>query len=731
MKNLYCLIICCLGYTFGHAQNVVNTVQAAKIADEIVLDGELNESAWQRSEPAKDFWTYFPTDSARAKYDTEVYFAYDEDNLYVAVKLYSPSQDYAISSLKRDFRAGGSDNFTLLFDTFGDGANCFMFGMNPAGVRREGLISGGGRSLDGFTTSWDNKWKGESKIHDGYWISEMAIPFKTLRYTEGAKNWRFNCYRFDMQSDERTSTWNRIPNNQWMFSLGFMGDLQFETPLPKPGANFSLIPYASGGVIRDFEAQTPNDWNGSVGGDAKIAITSGLNLDLTFNPDFSQVEVDRQQANLTRFELFFPERRQFFIENADLFGSFGFRLLNPFFSRRIGIGTNSDDETVQTPIRYGVRLSGKLDENWRVGLLNSHTAADMSTGVSAANYSVAAIQRKVFSQSNIGAIFVNRLLMGNDSDSTMAENQFNRVVGLDYNLASKDNAWSGKTFFHYSFNNVQGEEPFAHGLNLKYTKRAFALSYFHARVGEDYNAEAGFVRRSNYFVTSPRAELFFYPEAQAVNQYKISFRPQYFWEPNNRMTDNEFQLRGEVQFFNNMRLEMEVKRKYTYLFDDFDPAGTEDGFLPANTDYVYWDAEISYNSDRRKVFNYRIRPSYGQFFSGTRASLRGNFNYRFQPYGAFSIEYNLNRLDLPEYPEAVDLVLIGPRLDLTFTKKIFLTTFVQYNNQADNFNINARFQWRYAPVSDFFLVYTENYFANDFNKKNRAIVGKVTCWLNL
>ena len=300
---------------------------------------------------------------------------------------------------------------------------------------REALISNGGRSTDDWLAEWDNKWKGESAIFDDYWSCEIAIPFSTIRFPEGEKSWNFNSYRFDTQSNTR-STWQPIPQNQIIMSLAYMGNMTWEEAPAVAGKSISIIPFLAGGVARNHEEGLPSETDFSFGGDAKIAITSGLNLDLTINPDFSQVEVDQQVINLDRFEVFFPERRQFFLENSDLFGTFGDDLANPFFSRRIGVATNAADEAFPTPIYYGARLSGKLDNNWRIGLLNMQTARDEDNNLPSYNYTVAALQRKVFSRSNIGVILVNKQNFGdNQSDTTTYYSDFNRVLGIDYNLA--------------------------------------------------------------------------------------------------------------------------------------------------------------------------------------------------------------------------------------------------------------------------------------------------------
>ena len=259
------------------------------------LDGILDEPFWARSQPATGFWDNFPGDSTRSAYQTELRFASDEAHLYVAATCYAPGRDYVITSLKRDYRAGGNDNITFVFDPFGTGRNALVFGMNPLGVTREALISNGGVDPGDFQEAWDNKWRGESRIYDDRWVCEVAIPLRSLRYPADSLRWGFNAYRFDTQSNSR-STWNRIPRNQMIMSLAFMGELAWEQPPAKAGGAVTLIPFAAGSASRDFEgAPSGNtELTGGLGGDAKVAVSSGLNLDLTVNPDFSQVEVDRQ-----------------------------------------------------------------------------------------------------------------------------------------------------------------------------------------------------------------------------------------------------------------------------------------------------------------------------------------------------------------------------------------------------------------------------------------------------
>ncbi|THH40087.1 hypothetical protein E4021_09140 [Neolewinella litorea] len=698
----------------------------------IQLDGRVDELEWQGGQPAKDFWETFPSDTSYSAYPTEIYFGYDDQNLYVAAICRTPGNRFIIPSLRRDYRAGDNDNITFVFNPFRDKTNAIVFGMNPYGVNREALIYNGGENREDFREEWDNKWRGESYIGDDFWSCELVIPFSSLRFPDGAAEWFFNSYRMDTQSNTR-STWHRIPQNQIIMSLAYMGSLKFIDGAPRAqGKNIVAIPYAGGSMRRDYEADTPTEFDGDVGGDAKIGIGSGLNLDLTVNPDFSQVEVDRQVINTTRFEVFFPERRQFFLENADLFGSFGFERANPFFSRRIGVTRDTTTgEGLQNPIYFGARLSGKADDNWRIGLLNMQAARNLEQGLPSFNYTVAATQRRLGARSNVGGIFVNKQNFTNFSDSTERNADFNRVVGFDFNLATRDNAWNGKTFVHRSFSPQEGGDDYTHGLNLEYRHRNWNVEYDHLYVGEDFNAEVGFVPRRGYFTSGVEAAYIRYPASPRVIQKGPVMEARMFSQPGDGLTDRNLMAGYQWRYANTSRFNMGAGYEYIFLFNDFDPSRTGATPLPGGQGYGYWRAGAEYASDGRKRLSTRLETEAGQFFNGYGYRLSGNLEYRYQPYGSIDLRFSYQYIDLPEPYASTALFLIGPRIDFTFSKSVFLTTFVQYNEQIDNININARLQWRFAPVSDFFLVYTDNYDSLDMGIKNRSLVAKVTYWLNI
>lgn len=711
--------------------DVAPSSTAARFEQTVVLDGRLDESNWKRSSPATNFWETFPADTSLASQQTEIYFGFDDKNLYVGAKCYVNGTDFVIPSLRRDYRAGGNDNLTLVFNPFKDKTNAIVFGMNPYGVTREALIYNGGESGDDFREEWDNKWRGESYIGEGFWSCELVIPFASLRFPDGDPQWYFNSYRFDTQSNTR-STWHRIPQNQIIMSLAYMGTIDFLGGAPQAqGGNFTLIPYASGAYEKDFQAETDPVWDSAIGGDAKIGIGSGLNLDLTVNPDFSQVEVDRQVINTTRFELFFPERRQFFLENADLFGAFGAERSNPFFSRRIGVTRDTaTGVNIQNRIYAGARLSGKLGDDWRVGLLNMQAASELEQGLPSYNYTVGALQRKVGERSAAGLIIVNKENFTNFSDTTEVNNDFNRVVGFDYNLATKDNKWNGKAFVHRSISSADGGDDWTHGARLGYRVRNWEAEYEHLYVGEDYDAEVGFVPRTGIFSPFLSVVRQDFPTNPNIVQRGPGLRLRSYFSPGEGLTDWGTRLFYSWQFTNTSDLNVYVRTTNIELFSPFDPSRSDATPLPAG-EYTYSRIGGSFGSDRREKFSYSIDPELGQFYNGQTYSLAGSLVYRYQPFGAIDLRFNYQFIDLPEPYASTALFLIGPRIDFTFSKSIFLTTFLQYNDQFDNINVNARFQWRFAPVSDFFLVYTDNYDSLEYAVKSRSIVAKVTYWLNI
>lgn len=731
MKNILLFVIVLFAIN-SFSQTTNKSVSVNFIDNPITLDAELSEDEWKNTKGASGFWQYFPLDSVKAKQQANIKFLFDDDNLYVGIKVNAPANDFIIPSLRRDFSAGGSDNITLLFDTFNDGTNAFIFGTNPYGVKREMLLSGGGAELRGFTMAWDTKWQCKTAIKKDHYIVEMIIPLSAFKYREGETKWRFNSYHFDTQDNER-NTWVNIPQNQFIFNLAYMGEMIFEKPLGKSKSPISIIPYVNAITAKDYKSNTTKT-DLKFGGDAKFTVGNSMNLDLTLNPDFSQVEVDQQVTNLTRFEISLPERRQFFIENSDLFADFGNnRDSNPFFSRRIGIAKDANDNIIENDIIAGVRLSGKVNNNLRVGLLTMQTAEDIKNEIPTVNNTVITLQQKLFSRSNISVMFISKQAT-KEYDFLIDEDKYNRIIGIDYRLASEDNSWIGKYFFHKSFSPGIKDKDYSAGFSTQYINRDFSLRLSGVYVGDNYESDLGFLRRTDIFKMTPNVTRTFWPKDSRVQKHSFSVTPIFIWKPDLNFKNSDYAVisRWKANFMNTGELTVEMNNRFTYLFGDFDPTGTEGAIpLPGDNGYKYTDFNVSYQSDQRKTFSYRIQPSAGTFFNGKKYSIASNLAWRIQPNFSGSIQINYDKINLPDlFPDA-SILLIGPKIDLTFNKSLFWSTFIQYSSQQENFGVNTRLQWRFAPLSDLFIVYNDNYYSNNFAPRFRSLNLKLTYWLNI
>ena len=698
------------------------------------MDGILDEAIWKDAEGWNgNFRQYFPSDTSLSKFPTRVKVAFDDTNLYLAAIMENTGpRKYVSTSLRRDYRGEQNDGISFVFDTFNDGTNAFQFGVNPYGVQREALLANGGSRAEDLNLAWDNKWYAEAKMMENHWQVEVIIPLSTLRFKEGAQNWNVNFYRVDSHTGER-STWAPIPRNIPIISTAFLRKMIFEEPLQKKGANVSLIPYVAGRTSRNFLENSSEPLRPAIGGDAKIGIGPAMNLDLTFNPDFSQVEVDQQVTNLDRFEIFFPERRQFFLENGDLFDSFGQPRSRPFFSRRIGVDIDSaTGQNVQSKIIYGARLSGKLNENWRVGAMNMQTATDEDAGIVGKNFTVLALQRKVFERSNIGLIYVNKESLALDEYQQLFDpTAYNRLLGVDYNLNSANGKWTGKVFYHRTFESEKVDKPYSFNAYLLYNDLHWNWTFSIQDVGKSYNPEVGFVPRSDFKRINPDLTYLFYPKSKFINRHGPKIEFEGLWNETLGTTDRDINFGYLIRFNSLAELEVTQRNRYVYLFSNFDPTRSGGAPLAAGTDYSYQNVLVEFRSNPRKKLNVGMVGEFGEYFTGSIQRITSQTGLRLGYLANISMNFNYARIRLPQPQRDADLILVGPRIDLTLTKELFWTTFVQYNSQIDNLNINTRIQWRYAPVSDFFLVYTDNYFPGDFLPKQRSLVFKLNYWLNL
>src|SRR5665647_1336955 len=690
-------------------------IRLKKRSGDIKLDGLINEDDWRKGEIINLSHMVLPNDTGHATAKSEVMMTYDNKAFYLAFIFHDTVPGKRpVESLRRDFVFTNNDNFSIYIDSFNDQTTGYSFGINAAGAQRDGSISNGNVN----NLMWDCKWQSAIKNFAGRWTGEVRIPFKSIRYKSGVDHWGVQFSRNDMKLNEK-SAWAPVPRQFATATLAYAGQLIWETPPPRSGLRLSLIPYLYGRASQNFENGEDIQYKYDFGFDAKVGLSTSLNLDLTYNPDFSQAEVDDQVTNLDRFELYFPEKRQFFLENSDLFGNYGVQNIRPFFSRRIGL---------DAPVTAGARLSGKVGHDWRIGLM------DMQTGnegdLLARNFFVASVQKKVFARSNVGVILVNKQQINAPSD--WQGNRYNRIAGLEYNLASRNNFLNSKIFTQKSFTpEKMASEEYSQGIDFAYSRKSYLLEMEELYVGRDYIAEAGYVPRNNFLKLNPRATVKIFPKKGSLEYHGFSAEIINYYYPGNReLMDRQISATYIFQFKNRAHLDIINNLRYIVLQKDYYPTNSGMYFLQAGSSYKGHDFELNFTSDNSKLFKYLIRSSYGAYYNGKRWFVEGNFNYRIQPYGNISIIYSYNNLLLPAPWERTRLWLLGTKLDVTFTDKLFFTTYVQYNQQSDNININTRFQWRYKPVSDFFIVYSDNYFPEIMSQKNRALVLKVCYWFN-
>ena len=704
-----------------------------KINQIIEIDGRGNEDAWSSINEIPHLMNHWPSDSGQSDALTKVKAMYNDEFIYIHAICYD-NGNRIVQSLRRDDDNAhwSSDGFTIVMDPMNTKQNGFMFGVNAGGSQIEAQLNVQGPRTR-YDQNWDNKWYSSVYQTDEYWSVELAIPFKTLRYSPDLSEWGINFIRGDMERNE-WSTWTQFPINYGGIDLNFMGTLKWEENPKKASGKIVLIPYVSGGTHRDFEEeeQTSYEENGDLGLDAKVAITGSLNLDLTVNPDFSNVDVDQQVTNLSRFSIFFPERRNFFLENGDIFSNFGGWQIQPFFSRRIGL-IDGD----QIPIRYGARLTGNATKSTRIGLMNVQTG-DYGE-ITSQNYTVAAVHQQVLDRSVIKGIFINR-----QAGETLEEGQFSRNGGLEMAYISRNGKLNNTVRFHTSQTDERLGNNHYYGFNGNYTGRNFRSGWTLDVVGENYITDLGFnprlenynaeteeTTRMGYTRINPWFNYQMFPKKGPFNSHgPVSWHMAWLNHDGGGLNERVHGIGYNMSFKNTSWLrpniiyrEVNLPVPTSLLGSDYEP-------LPM-ANYTFTQAELRYNSDQRKIVSTNIIAGYGNFFNGTRLNTLAGVNFRTQPWGNFGVTYNYNKVELPGEFGQTDFHLLRTNVQISFSNSMFLTSSVQFNSQSENYNFFTRFQWRYRPMSDIFLVYTDNYEMDGLGIKNRQVVFKATYWLNL
>lgn len=667
------------------------------------IDGEvLGEDYWQAVPAVSELWQIQPNSGQAASEKTEVYIAYTNTTFYIAVVCHDAQPDkLVVSDARRDASLDNTDSFIFLVDTYHDGQNGFIFGTNSQGVEYDAQVNNEGQGnfnvnrqqggiIGGFNINWDASWEVKAKVGTFGWSAEFAIPLRTLRFKSGEnQSWGFN-FRRNIRKSNEIAYWAPMPIQFDLNRVSMAGELT-DLNLKNPG-NLKVIPYVLGQAARDYEKpDSKTELQPEVGVDVKYSVTPSLTLDLTYNTDFAQVEVDDQQVNLDRFNLFFPEKRPFFLENAGQFSVGSPGEVDLFFSRRIGIGANGQ----QVPIVGGARLSGKVNKT-NIGFLSMFTEGVEEEAIDPNNFTVARVNHEFAKRSAIGAAFINREGMGE------VEDDFNRTFAFDGRLGiGKKAQLSG----FYAKTVTPGINDGAHSFQFKsnYLWNGLDLSAAYTEVGEGFNPEVGFLLRN----------AFRKPELRILKQIRpknfigiLELRPHIsyrsYWDFNNFLVTSFLHVDNHWEWKNGTELHTGINFTLEGVVEDFE---ISDEVIVPTGSYRHHEGQFVFFTNPSKMFSINIRSITGGFFGGKRYANSGTLAIRLGD--KFNSEWSLihNDIQLPYGDFTTDI--FRARLSYSFTPLIFVQSLFQYNSVSGIWSSNARFGWLQQANTGLFLVYNE------------------------
>ena len=706
-----------------HAQQAADSVglaygrkvlRAVRTADSIRLDGELSERAWGSAEPARDFVQAEPYEGSPATEATEVRILYNDEFLFIGVYCRDTEPDRILTnSLREDFDPQDDDSFEIILDTFLDNRNGYLFSTNPHGAKRDAQVTDEGREIN---IDWDTVWDVRTQRNGEGWTAEIVIPFKSLSFEEDRAQpvWGVNFGRRIRRKNEIVY-WSPVPRRYEITRLSLAGELRQLDGIAR-GRNLRLKPF----VATDFSRFASSDHivtRAKPGLDVKYSITPSLTLDLTGNTDFSQVEVDEQQINLTRFPLFFPEKREFFLENSGIFqfgdipGERGARSRETqlFFSRRIGLSEQGEP----IPIWGGARLSGQAGQ-YRLGFLNMQTK--QTRFGPANNFSVARVKRNILANSDVGAIFINRQAAEGED--------YNRAAGFDANFRFGQNftinGYLAKTFT----DNLQ-DHDLAKKISTQWRDNLVSVQTVFTELQENFNPEVGFTERVGVRTFRSRLEMTPRPPRNSlIREFRPHVYPNYEMDEDNRLLTRTFHYGFDVVFHNSSVIEV----KHETFFDRLDEPFRIRRLPPAVTipaaDYRFslWGLELE--SDPSRKFFGSLDYRNGTFYTGDRVTVVATGAFR--PNERFSVEgrYTYNDVRLQEGSFANDL--ISSRVNYYFSTRMFLSALIQYNSDLKHVTSNIRFHFIHRPLSDLFVVYNEQRDTSGAGRNDRALTLKYT-----
>jgi len=681
------------------------TVRAVRIDAPLRIDGALDEDLYRRVSPMTGFIQIEPDDGQVASERTELWLAFDADNVYVSFRVWDSQMDRLVATeMRRDngILWSGNDNVVFVFDTFNDRRSALSFTVNALGGRADGQVI----NEKQFNPDWNPVWDLKTGRFEGGWTVEGALPFKSLRYQPGTtQTWGFNAMRVKRSKNEISmlSPAPRAQGAQGVEQTAYAAQL-LGIEAPPQGVSIDVKPYITSSVSSDRTAspRISNDGRAAVGFDAKYAVTRNLAADVTVNTDFAQVEADQQQINLTRFSLFFPEKREFFLENQGTFSFGGVAVgsLNAgtsdapilFYSRRIGLNAGRE-----VPIDAGGRLTGRAGR-YSIGAINIQSDDDTQSGALATNFTVARVKRDLFSRSSIGAIVTNRSV-------SAAGGERNVAYGLDGSFIFFKNLQINTYWARTDSGHTVGRHrnDTSYRAQLDYNGDRYGLQVEHLAIGDSFNPEVGFVKRLDMF--------------RHFAQGRFSPRP------GGRSAIRKYVYQGTVDYIENGSGQVETRiasGEFALDFKNADRIGVlytdEFEFLPVPLrigsltlpvgSYAFETVRINYNMGQQRTVSANLSVDVGSFYDGHKTTLsvaRGRVPVTYQLSLEPTYSYNNVRLSAGQFTAH----LAGSRVTYTMTPLMFVSALLQYNSATRAVATNARLRWEYRPGSELFVVYNE------------------------
>lgn len=690
--ELFSFLLCFSFITKTLAQtSIPNVIQAIRTEDNLSIDGSLSEPVWQKAKHIEHFTQRELHEGQPATERTEVAVVYDLDYLYIGVWCYDREPGKLVAQkMKRDFDYDTEDNFEIIIDTYHDQRNGYLFVTNPNGARTDALIQDNGRYSN---TDWDGVWMVKTQVTGKGWFAEFAIPFSTLRFSSAEKQvWGINFERNIRRKHEQDlwQGWSRDSELEQVARAGTLTGLHALHNITLA----EIKPYGITGA--DILPNANNSTTDDIGGDVNYLITPTMKLNLTVNTDFAQVESDRAQVNLTRFSLFFPEKREFFLEGRNYF-DFGLgRSIQPFYTRRIGLSA----DRAEIPIIAGARLLGKMG-NTTLGGMSIQTAKKDSTPT--ANYSVLRWKQDIWQESSIGLLGVGKF----------DRNHGNAVYGADFLYSTSHfhrnkNLSVGVAFAQSYTSNAAHKTGSAQRIFIDYPNDNVDFSAVWDRSGDSFNPEVGFLRRTSYqmynadFRIKPRPK--FLPWIR-----QFSFKPFDF---NYYIDDNTHDLQSFWSEFRPLGFstksgeffEFNIQRSAENITEDFE---IHDGVVIPTDEYWYTHYELQFGTFQGRPAYGFIFVNWGDFYNGKRTELAGRIGWRLNKRLSLSADYQRNDITLPSGNFTVNE--LSGRIEFAVNPNLFGSIFGQWNNDDNEVLLNFRFNWIPTPGTNLFFVINQSY----------------------